>query len=113
VKVQKQYCHQKATAKISAGWFLINHQKKSLSYCWNYFKSIAPPSVTIKAFEHHGGEPYMTPIDSKGYQAAAKAVKKTFGKKAHPGSWWWQYSYLFYFRKRIRRKNYFYGFWFG
>jgi acetylornithine deacetylase/succinyl-diaminopimelate desuccinylase-like protein len=50
----------------------------------NYFKSIAPPSVTVKAFEHHGGEPYITPIDSKGYQAAAKAIKATFGKKPVP-----------------------------
>ena len=46
----------------------------------DYFKTIAPASVTVKAFEHHGGEPYMTPIDSKGYKAAAKAMEKTFGK---------------------------------
>jgi len=46
----------------------------------NYFRSAAPPAVTVKVFEHHGGEPYITPIDSKGYQAASKAVKKTFGK---------------------------------
>ncbi len=50
----------------------------------SYFKSIAPPSVTVKAFEHHGGEPYMTPIDSKGYKAAAKAVETTFGKQPIP-----------------------------
>ena len=40
--------------------------------------------VTVKAFEHHGGEPYMTPIDSKGYRAASKAVEKTFGKMPIP-----------------------------
>jgi acetylornithine deacetylase/succinyl-diaminopimelate desuccinylase-like protein len=38
----------------------------------------------VKAFEHHGGEPYMTPIDSKGYKAAAKAVETTFGKAPIP-----------------------------
>ena len=33
---------------------------------------------------HHGGEPYMTPIDSKAYKAAAKAMETTFGKKPIP-----------------------------
>jgi acetylornithine deacetylase/succinyl-diaminopimelate desuccinylase-like protein len=34
--------------------------------------------------EHHGGEPYLTPIDSTGYKAAAKAIEKTFGKSPVP-----------------------------
>ena len=49
-----------------------------------HFKKIAPPNVTVSAFEHHGGEPYMTPIDSKAYKAAAKAMETTFGKKPIP-----------------------------
>src|SRR4030095_5206846 len=49
-----------------------------------YFKKIAPPGVTVNVFEHHGGEPYMTPIDSKAYQAAAKAIETTFGKTPIP-----------------------------
>jgi acetylornithine deacetylase/succinyl-diaminopimelate desuccinylase-like protein len=49
-----------------------------------HFKSIAPASVTVNAFEHHGGEAYMTPIDSKAYQAASKAVAATFGKEPIP-----------------------------
>lgn len=74
----------KATAKISAR--LVPNQSSAdiTKKLLNYFTSIAPKSVTIKAFEHHGGEPYMTPIDSKGYQAAAKAVEKTFGKTPVP-----------------------------
>lgn len=74
----------KATAKISARLVPNQSSKKITEILLNYFTSIAPPSVTVKAFEHHGGEPYMTPIDSKGYQAAAKAVKKTFGKNPIP-----------------------------
>ena len=35
-------------------------------------------------FEHHGGEPYMTPIDSRGYKAASKAIQTTFGKVPVP-----------------------------
>jgi acetylornithine deacetylase/succinyl-diaminopimelate desuccinylase-like protein len=50
----------------------------------NYFKSIAPAGVTVNAHEHHGGEPYMTPVDSKAYKAAAAAIKDTFGKEAIP-----------------------------
>jgi acetylornithine deacetylase/succinyl-diaminopimelate desuccinylase-like protein len=74
----------KAKAKISCRLVPNQSSKKITELLLNYFKSIAPPFVAIKAFEHHGGEPYMTPINSKGYQAAAKAVKKTFGKKPIP-----------------------------
>jgi acetylornithine deacetylase/succinyl-diaminopimelate desuccinylase-like protein len=49
-----------------------------------YFKSIAPAGVTVKAEEHHGGEPYMTPVDSIAYQAAARAIEDTFGKAPIP-----------------------------
>ena len=49
-----------------------------------YFEDIAPDSVTVTAREHHGGEPYLTPIDSKAYKAAAKAIETTFGKAPVP-----------------------------
>jgi acetylornithine deacetylase/succinyl-diaminopimelate desuccinylase-like protein len=74
----------KATAKISARLVPNQSSHKITELLINYFISIAPPSVTVKAFEHHGGEPYMTPIDSKGYEAAAKAIKTTFKKKPIP-----------------------------
>lgn len=74
----------KAFAKISAR--LVPNQtsdditKKLISH----LEKIAPPYIKIKASLHHGGEPYMTPIDSKGYQAAAKAMEATFGKQPIP-----------------------------
>lgn len=74
----------KATAKISARLVPNQSSKKTTELLLNYFKSIAPACVTVRAFEHHGGEPYITPLDSKGYQAASKAVKKTFGKPPVP-----------------------------
>ncbi len=40
--------------------------------------------MTVKATLHHGGEPYLTPIDSKAYKAAAKAMEATFGKSPIP-----------------------------
>jgi acetylornithine deacetylase/succinyl-diaminopimelate desuccinylase-like protein len=74
----------KATAKISARLVPNQSSHKITEKLLEHFKKIAPPSVTVKAFEHHGGEPYMTPIDSKGYKAAAKAVEQTFGKTPIP-----------------------------
>jgi len=74
----------KATAKISARLVPNQNSHKITEILLNHFKHIAPPTVTVNAFEHHGGEPYMTPIDSKGYQAAAKAIKETFGKEPVP-----------------------------
>ncbi len=74
----------KASAKISARLVPNQSSEKITAKLLEYFKKIAPPSVTVSAFEHHGGEPYMTPIDSKAYQAAAKAIAATFGKDPIP-----------------------------
>ncbi|MBS1663629.1 MAG: dipeptidase [Bacteroidetes bacterium] len=74
----------KAFAKISAR--LVPNQKAGAitEKLLAYFTKIAPPGVTVKAQEHHGGEPYMTPIDSKAYKAAAKAIEATFHKSPIP-----------------------------
>ena len=74
----------KAYAKISARLVPNQSSHKISDILINYFTSIAPASVTVKAELHHGGEPYMTPIDSKGYKAAAKAIEATFGKQPIP-----------------------------
>ena len=74
----------KAHAKISARLVPNQTSAKTTELLLKHFRSIAPSYVTIDAFEHHGGEPYMTPIDSKGYKAAAKAVETTFGKQPIP-----------------------------
>jgi acetylornithine deacetylase/succinyl-diaminopimelate desuccinylase-like protein len=74
----------KATAKISARLVPNQSSHKITEILLNYFRKIAPASVTVNAFEHHGGEPYMTPIDSKGYKAASKALETTFGKAPIP-----------------------------
>ncbi|HTE11355.1 MAG TPA: dipeptidase, partial [Chitinophagaceae bacterium] len=74
----------KAFAKISARLVPNQSAEKITEKLLNYFTSIAPAGVTVKASEHHGGEPYMTPIDSKAYKAAAQAIKTTFGKDPIP-----------------------------
>ena len=74
----------KATAKISSRLIPNQSSEKITKMLLDYFRNIAPASVTVNAFEHHGGEPYMTPIDSKAYKAAAKAMETTFGKEPIP-----------------------------
>lgn len=49
-----------------------------------HFESIAPKSVKVKVTPHHGGQGYVTPIDSIGYQAAHKAYQDTFGVSPIP-----------------------------
>lgn len=74
----------KAYAKISAR--LVPHQRSAdiTKKLISYFEKNAPAGVTVKATEHHGGEPYITPIDSPAYRAAAAAIKTTFGKEPVP-----------------------------
>jgi len=74
----------RAFAKISARLVPNQSSEKITEKLLSYFKSIAPASVVVKAAEHHGGEPYMTPIDSVEYRAAAKAMATTFGKEPIP-----------------------------
>ena len=74
----------KAFAKISARLIPNQGSDKITEILINHLQKIAPPYVTVKATLHHGGEPYMTPIDSKGYKAAAKAMETTFGKTPIP-----------------------------
>lgn len=74
----------KAFAKISARLVPNQDSNKITDLLINHLKKIAPPSVTVDARPHHGGEPYMTPLDSKAYKAAAAAIKDTFGKEPIP-----------------------------
>jgi acetylornithine deacetylase/succinyl-diaminopimelate desuccinylase-like protein len=74
----------KATAKISARLVPNQSSQKITNLLLSHFRKIAPPGVTVNAFEHHGGEAYMTPIDSTAYKAAAKAIAATFGKEPIP-----------------------------
>ncbi|MFM7359382.1 MAG: dipeptidase [Sediminibacterium sp.] len=74
----------KAYAKISCRLVPNQTSKKITEKMIAYFQSIAPQGVTVKATEHHGGEPYLTPIDSHAYRSAAKAIAQTFGKEPIP-----------------------------
>ena len=74
----------KAYAKISMR--LVPHQDwhEITQLFKTHFENIAPAGVKVKVIPHHGGESYVTPIDSIGYQAASKAYETTFGKVPVP-----------------------------
>jgi len=74
----------KATAKISCRLVPNQKSEKMTRLIMDHLKKIAPDCVSVNIFEHHGGDPYMTPVDSIEYEAASKAIEKTFGKKPIP-----------------------------
>ncbi len=100
----------KAFAKISAR--LVPNQSSSdiTAKLLKYFREIAPEGVTVKAEEHHGGEPYMTPVDSKEYRAAARAIKATFGKEPVPVRGGGSIPICALFEKELNLKIVFLGF---
>src|SRR5687767_9029254 len=74
----------KAFAKISARLVPNQDSNKITDLLIQHLKKIAPSCVDIKATLHHGGEPYMTPMNSRGYKAATRAIETTFGKTPIP-----------------------------
>ncbi len=73
-----------AFAKISMR--LVPHQTPDeiTEKFTKHFKSIAPASVKVEVTPHHGGDPYVSPTDDRGYLAASKAMEESFGKKPIP-----------------------------
>ncbi|MGB0367742.1 MAG: dipeptidase [Flavobacteriaceae bacterium] len=73
-----------AYAKISMR-LVPNQDWEEISQLFEkHFRAIAPKSVKVKVISHHGGEPYVTPIDNIGYQAAHKAYATSFGVEPFP-----------------------------
>lgn len=74
----------KASAKISMR--LVPHQTPDeiTEIFTAHFKSIAPAGVTVTVMPHHGGMPYVTPVDSVEFEAASKAFEEAWGKKPIP-----------------------------
>ena len=74
----------KAYAKISMR-LVPNQDWETITDLFKaHFESIAPAGVTVKVTPHHGGQGYVTPTTSVGYQAASMAYNDTFGKKPIP-----------------------------
>ena len=74
----------KAFAKISCRLVPNQTSAKTTELLIKHLQSIAPPYISVVATEHHGGDPYVTPVNSIEYQAASKAIETTFGKLPIP-----------------------------
>jgi acetylornithine deacetylase/succinyl-diaminopimelate desuccinylase-like protein len=74
----------KAHAKISMRLVPNQISSEITELFTKHFKSIAPKGVKVKVTAHHGGEPAVTPTDSKAYQAASAAFVEVFGKTPIP-----------------------------
>jgi len=74
----------KACAKISMRLVPNQDYQKIARLFESHFLAIAPPSVKVTVKALHGGQAYVSPIDTIGYQAASKAMETTFGKEPVP-----------------------------
>ena len=75
-----------------------------------HFESLAPSGVTVKVKPHHGGQGYVTPIDSVGYQAADKAYSESFGVKPIPVRSGGSIPIVALFEKELKSKTILMGF---
>ena len=73
-----------ASAKISMRLVPNQDWKKISELFKNHIKNIAPKSVSIEVLTHHGGNPYVTPENFKGYKSAINAYRDSFGKDPIP-----------------------------
>ena len=74
----------KAFAKISMRLVPDQDYVKIGELFEKHFRSIAPNYVKVKVETLHGGQAYVSPIDTIGYLAASKAVETVLGKKPIP-----------------------------
>ena len=74
----------KAFAKISMRLVPNQDWEEITNLFTKHFTAIAPAGVTVKVKPHHGGQGYVTPIESIGYKAANMAYTETFGIPAIP-----------------------------
>ncbi|MFN8437932.1 MAG: dipeptidase [Cytophagales bacterium] len=74
----------KAFAKLSMRLVPNQTSEKITQLFTEYFTSIAPDYVKVKVHPHHGGEPAVTPTDTKEYQIASEAFEEIWGKKPIP-----------------------------
>lgn len=74
----------KASAKISMRLVPNQNSAEITELFTKHFQSIAPKSVKVKVTAHHGGEPAVTPTDSKAFKAASSAFEEVWGKSPIP-----------------------------
>ena len=100
----------KAYAKISMRLVPDQNWEEITQLFKDHFEAIAPKGVTVEVHPHHGGQAYVTPIDSIGYQAASKAYETTFGKTPIPQRSGGSIPIVALFEKELKSKTILMGF---
>lgn len=100
----------KAYAKISMRLVPNQNWERITELFQTHFENIAPAGVKVKVSPHHGGQAYVTPIDSLGYQAAEKAYEATFGKTPIPQRSGGSIPIVALFEKELKSKTILMGF---
>lgn len=75
-----------------------------------HFEQIAPESVTVNVKILHGGQAYVTPVDSLEYEAARKAMTDGFGKEPVPQRTGGSIPIVSLFEKELKSKIILLGF---
>jgi len=100
----------KAYAKISMRLVPDQNPDVITTLFTKHFESIAPKGVRVLVKPHHGGHPYVTPIDNIGYKAANKAYTETFGVPAIPQRSGGSIPIVALFEKELKSKTILMGF---
>lgn len=100
----------KAYAKISMRLVPNQDWEEITALFSRHFESIAPKAVKVKVTPHHGGQGYVTPTNSIGYQAANKAYTETFGVPAIPVRSGGSIPIVALFEKELKSKTILMGF---
>ena len=100
----------KASAKISMRLVPNQDWEEITQLFKNHFEKIAPKDVSVKVTPHHGGQGYVTPIDTIAYKAASKAYETTFEKTPIPQRSGGSIPIVALFEKELKSKTILMGF---
>ncbi|WP_378186345.1 dipeptidase [Aquimarina sp. W85] len=100
----------KAYAKISMRLVPNQDWQEITELFKTHFENIAPASVTVNVKPHHGGQGYVTPIDTIAYQAASKAYEESFGTTPIPQRSGGSIPIVSLFEKELKSKTILMGF---
>ncbi|MEP6261015.1 MAG: dipeptidase [Gillisia sp.] len=100
----------KAFAKISMRLVPNQNWEEITKLFKKHFESLAPKGVRVRVRPHHGGQAYVTPIDTLEYQAANDAYEESFGKAPIPQRSGGSIPIVSLFEKELKSKTILMGF---
>ncbi|MFN4761767.1 dipeptidase [Gillisia sp. Q332] len=100
----------KAYAKISMRLVPDQDWQEITALFKKHFENLAPKGVKVNVKPHHGGQAYVTPIDTLEYQAANDAYEESFGKAPIPQRSGGSIPIVSLFEKELKSKTILMGF---